>query len=604
MRRLLPLLILTLSLHAQSRYVSDAAGAPVKWEGWGPRAIERATKENRPVFLVVGYASCFECFRIQREAFVDPQVAQSLNLEFVPVLLDRLEYPEVAQSYETLARSMNVSASWPLLLALTPSLEPYAASGPLSAADLKRALALIANRWVQERDAVSAEAHANVLKARARLEAFAAPAPERRVNPTTISQQLRAKQTDVATDALRKLSMSAIHDQLGGGFHRAARDDAWRQPYFEKLLSDQALLAIAYLEAGQVTRDPEWERVARETLDAAIRDLRHPEGGAFEASQDAHNLVPMQGPEFWNGAFYIWNKYEITRLLGPEGTLKVARAYGVKIGNNVLAVEDPASLRDPAIAPLLAKMLELRQKRPQPFREMNLVSGLNGLMISALARGGAVFGEKKYVDAALLAAQRVTRSLWNAKTQTLLHSPGVPATSADYAQLTQGMLDLFEASYDPAWLTLAITLQQRQDQLFWDANAARYTIGSSVPQIISGLLVERDDETPSVNSVAAMNLFRLAMLTGNETWRSRQRIESASDAKIVAVTGDPRRKSTFDALLAIHQRWEPLRFVLFVPSKGVMRDRMLKALPFTGALASDPENPITYECSGGECRRR
>jgi len=619
-RRLLPLLILTLSLHAQSRYVTDAAGAPVKWEGWGTRAIERAKKEDRPIFLSVGYASSFECFRMQREAFLDGEVAQTLNAYYVPVLLDRLEYPEVAESYEAIARSINGTNGWPVLMLLTPSLEPFAVSGPLVTGDLSRALVINANRWAHERDAVIAEAHQNVLKARARIDGTASS--ERRVNAMAISLLIRTKQTTAATDALRKLALSTVHDQLGGGFHRAARDEAWKQPYFEKLLSDQALLAIAYLEAWQATRDPEMQRIARETLDAALRDL-HPATSAFEASQDAHSLVPAQGPEFWNGAFYVWQKDEITRLLGNDGAAKVFRAYGMKEGvRNILAVEDPGSLKDPAIAPLLAKMLDLRQKRPQPFREWNLIAGVNGLMISALARGGAVLGEKKYVDAAAFAAQIVTKNLWSSQKKTLLHSSGVQATADDYGMLIQGLLDLFEASYDTRWLDLAMSIQQREDQLFWDENAGRYATGASVPQMLSGLLVERDEETPAANSVEAMNLLRLAMLTGNEAWRARPakifqsfgeraqlpqlasaRAASLAEAKIAVVTGDPRRKSTYDALHAIQERWEPLRFVLFVPSKGPTRDRIVKALPFTAALATDPENPITYECSGGECRR-
>lgn len=603
MRRLLPLLVVTLSLHAQSRYVSDAAGGAVKWEAWGAKAVERAARENKPLFVSIGFAASFEGFRMQKEAFADPQVAQVLNASFVPVLLDRLEYPEIARTYETLARSMNGGGEWPLLMVLTPSLEPFAVSGPLNTADLKNALAAVGNRWATQRDAMIAEGHANVLKARARLAEIPAPA-SKRLNPNAISRMIRGQQSTAAVDQLRRLARSALRDQLGGGFHRAARDDAWKQPYFEKMLSDQALFAIAYLEAWQTTRDPEMQRIARETLDAALRDL-HPQNNAFEASQDAHSLVPAKGPEFWNGAFYVWQKDEIARLLGDEGARKVFRAYGVAEGaRNVLEAADPKSLEDPAIGPFLAKMLDLRQKRPQPFREWNLISGLNGLMISALARGGAVLDDRKYVDAAAFSAQVVLKNLWDAKTKTLLHSKGVTANSDDYAMLVQGLLDLFEASYDTTWLNYAIALQQRQDQLFWDANASRYSIGSSVPQIVSGLLVERDDETPAVNSVSAMNLLRLAILTGNETWRTRQRVEGAQDAKIVAVTGDPRRKSTFDALHAIHERWEPLRFVLFVPSKGVTRDKMLKALPFTGALATDPENPVVYECSGGECRRR
>jgi len=631
-RRIVALLLVlapVVSLHAQSRYVADGAGAPVKWEGWGPRAIERAKKEKRPIFVVIGYASSFECFHMQREAFLTGEVAENLNTYFVPVLLDRFEYPEIAESYETIARSMNQSVAAPLLMILTPSLEPFAAAGFLGPSDLGRLLVINANRWAHEQSAVLAEAHLNVEKAREMGEKRAPGAVEPKIlddigkvssnDPMMLSFLLRMKSTS-APETLRTFALTPARDQLGGGFHRA--------PRFEKMLSDQALYAIAYLEAWQITKDPEMERIARSTLDAALRDL-HPKNGAFDASQDAHSLVPAQGPEFWNGAFYVWEKDEVTHLLGHDGAAKVFRAFGMKDGvRNVLVVEDAESLRDPAIAPLLAKMLDVRQKRPQPFRESNVISGLNGLMISALARGGAVLGEKTYIDAASFAALVVTKNLWNAPKKMLLHSAGVGATAGDYAMLIQGLLDVFEATYDPRWLDLAIALQQRQDQLFWDASAGRYATGASVPAALRGLLVERDVETPSANSVAAMNLLRLAMLTGNETWRARPpmifesfgtrlRTEGAqlpqlasayatslANAKIVVVTGDPRKQPTLDTLHAIHERWEPLRFVVFVPLKPPARDRIMKALPFTAALTIDPENPITYECNGGECRRR
>lgn len=627
---ILTLLATTVSLHASSRYVTDAAGAPVAWEGWGTRALERAKKENRPIFLSVGYASSFDCFLMQREAFLNGEVAETLNAYFVPVLLDRLEHPEIAESFETIARSMNVTSGFPILVALTPSLEPFAASGPLGTADLSRALVINANRWAKERDAVIAEARRNLEKARElgekRGPAVVEPAMLEELvrlesnDPMSLAFRVRMKKP-AAADALRALALTATRDQLGGGFHRA--------PRFEKMLSDQALYAIAYLEAWQLTRDPDLERVARSTLDAALRDLLPPKERGFEASQDAHSLVPAQGPEFWNGAFYIWKTDEVLHLLGHDPGKRVIRLYGMKEGaRNVLTVTEPQLLKDDSLAPLLAKLLDVRQKRPQPFRETNLISGVNGLMISALARAGAALGERKYVDAAIAAALTVTKARWNAPKKTLAHSGGAPATADDHALLVQGLLDVFEATYDVKWLDLAIAIQQRQDQLFWDDSAGRYATGSTVPETLRGLLVESDSETPSANAVAAKNLLRLALLRDNEAWRARPEMiftsfgmrlrnngaqlpelasayaASRDHPNIVVVAGDPRKQPTYDALRAIHERFDPLRFVLFVPSKGPARDRIVRALPFTAALTAADEHPVTYDCSDGECRQR
>jgi len=629
-RLALILLLATTTLHATPRFVTDAAGGPVAWEGWGPKALERARKENKPVFLVVGYASSFECFRMQREAFLNGEVAATLNAYFVPVLLDRLEYPEIAEAYETIARSMNVPGAFPILLALTPSLEPFAASGPVNTTDLSRMLVISANRWVKERDAVVAEGRRNVEKARELGEKRGPGAVEQSLleeiarlesnDPMALAFLVRMKKP-AAAEALHRLALTTARDQLGGGFHRA--------PRFEKMLSDQALYAIAYLEAWQITRNPEFEGIARSTLDAALRDLLPPKDRAFEASQDAHSLVPAQGPEFWNGAFYIWKTDEVVHLLGNDPAARVIRLYGMKEGaRNVLSVTESQLLKDDSLAPLLAKLLDVRQKRPQPFRETNLISGINGLMISALARAGAALGERKYADAATAAALSVTKALWNAPKKTLAHSSGAPATADDYAMLVQGLLDVFEATYDVKWLDLAMAIQQRQDQLFWDDSAGRYVTGSTLPETLRGLLVESDFETPSANAVAAKNLLRLVLLTGNQTWAARppmiftsfgmrlrnsgaQLPELASayaasidHPNIVVVAGDPRRQATYDALRAVHERYDPLRFVLFVPSKGPARDRITRALPFTAALTTADENPVMYDCADGECRRR
>lgn len=593
-RTILALLVLlapAISAPAGSRYVADGAGSPVKWEAWGTHAFTRAKNEKRPIFVLISYASSFETYRMQREAFLVGEVAETLNTYFVPVLLDRFEYPEVAETYETIARSMNGTAGWPILMTLTPSLEPFRAAGYLEAGDLNRMLVIEANRWAHENAAVVAEARQHVLKARAMGEARAPAANARTHTP----------------DTLRKWRALAIRDQLGGGYHRAVRDAEWHIPYFEKFTSDQALIAIAHLDAWQLTRDPAFANEARATLDAALRDLRQKNGG-FDASQDAHNLVPAQGPEFWNGAFYVWNKDEITRLVGRDAAVKVFRLFGMtEATRNILRLEDPALLEDAEVKAALAKLLDVRQKRPQPFREKNIITGINGLMISALARAGAILGERTYVDAASFTARTVTTTLWNAQKKTLQHSGGVDALAVDYALLVQGLLDLFEASYDARWLELAIALQRRQDQLFRDESAGRYATGASVPEILRGLLADQDAEMPAVSSVAPVNLLRLATLTGNEAWRTRSAAYAASLAsapKIAVVTGDLRLQATRDLLRSIHDRREDFRIVVFVPAKGPARERITQLLPFTRALAADPEQAIEYDCSGGECRRR
>jgi uncharacterized protein YyaL (SSP411 family) len=531
------------SVSAPTRYVTDRAAGPVQWQEWGKAAIERAQKEKRPLFVSIGFAAAWDCQRMHREAFLNGENAEALNAYFVPVLLDRIEYPEVAEAYEAVLRSMQgrdaAGDGWPTNLILTPNLEPFAGGRFLSTAELNRMLVINANRWASERAAVIAEGKANVAKTKAEprvpseidattMEAVVddiARAYERdqTLDPMTAAflfrYAARTKHESIralAADWLRTLAAGSMRDQLGGGFHRCPA-------CYEKLLSDQALFALAYLEAWQITRDPDLAHVARTTLDYVVRDLVPPRG-LFQSAQDAHSLVPGQGPVFVEGAFYLWRTDEITRLLGDETARKIFTLYRMKEGvENRPALEHPRFLHETfdELAAPLQKLLDVRQRRPAPFREVAM-AGSNGLMISALARGSVVLDKPEYLEAATLAATLASTRLWNAKTKTLDRTEShTEALAADYAMLVQGLLDLFESGYDVKWLELAMALQQRQDQLFWNASLGRYVTGATVPEIIRGLLAERDEEAPAANSVAAMNLLRLAALTGNEAWRTR-----------------------------------------------------------------------------------
>lgn len=629
-----------------SRYLRDAAASPVAWQPWGEAAFDLAKRGDRPIFLNIGFASSFEAFLMHRDVFNKAEVAETLNGSFVPVLLDRFEHPEIAEAFDTLQKSMTGSVSHPSSFVLTHGLEPIAVSGALGPKDFNTFLSTNASRWATQREAAVAEARAALVKAHllgeqrgpANYDAQTLPAVIADVaksfdpnhpRPAAVSFALRFGTTAennavraVALEALRKFARSAVRDQLGGGFHRNGG-------VYDKLLADQALYAMAYLEAWQMTGDAEFEDVVRTTLDYVVRDL-HGTRSAFDTSQDAHGLVPGQGPVFVEGAFYLWSQAEITKLVGFDDAKKIFRVFGIESAQNNRPIRTeriPDELK-----PAVQKLFELRQKRPEPFREFNQLASWNGLMISALARAGAAFGEQRYTDAALAAARTVTSKLWDAKKKTLHHSDAATAArvegiAEDYAMVVQGLIDLFEATHDVKWLELAQTIQQRQDELFWNASTGRYNTGTSVPEQLRGLLVESDELTPSVNSIAAMNLLRLTLLTGNPTWSARPTMifqsfgmklrnaggqvpqlasalsMSLATPKVVVVTGNARVKAPYDVLRGVHQRWDPFRIVVFVPEKGIERTRITTALPFTN-LPPDPEQPLTYVCEKGECRRQ
>jgi uncharacterized protein YyaL (SSP411 family) len=641
---LLALLAVALPSQAATRWFMDRAGAAVQWQEWGAPALERARKQNKPVFLSIGFAATYDGLRMQQEAFASPENAALLNASFVPLLLDRIEYPEVAEAYEHLLRVMNGATGWPANLILTPSLEPFDGGGFLDAAALNRMLAAGANRYKSEAQVVNAEAHALVMKGRALAEQRGPGdvdieavvddiAKGRAFDPMTAGFLFRyaartghAPLRTLAIDALKARAISTRRDQLGGGFHRCA-------DCFDKLLSDQAVSALAYIEAYQLTKDPDLAHVAKTTLDYAMRDLRLPKAFAFEAAQDAYSLVPDGGtPHNVNGAFYLWDKSAIARVVGDDAAGKVFAVYGIKeYSTSAPALAELRFLGETydELAPALQKLLDSRQKRPAPFREPLMVAGWNGLMMSALSRAAIAFDEPRYTEAAQLAAGAVTAKLWDAKKQTLMRTDsGAPATSDDYAQLVQGLLDVFESSHDVKWLDLAAAIQSRQDQLFWDASLGRYATGSTLPATLSGLLTEGDKELPSVNAIAAVNLLRMAALTGNPTWAARPEMIFQSFGarlrkegstlpqlatayelsliapRIVVVTGDPRKQPTRELLRSIEERYEPMRAVVFLPDKGPARLRVVKSLPFTAALEPDPELPIAYVCAKGECRRQ
>ncbi|HET7436292.1 MAG TPA: DUF255 domain-containing protein, partial [Thermoanaerobaculia bacterium] len=454
LRRALVLSLLILSgsalFGAESRLVSDQQGAPIRWSGWSDAVLARAKKEQKPLFVFVAAFGSHDTRQMLREAFLNGEVAEMMNAYFVPVILDARTRPDLARMYGAIAATTDL----PLNLILTPEGKPFVSFGYTGTAELSRQLVIQANRWKDERAAVLAEAEQKVKTV--------APATTHEIplRASALLAQLRGGDRDAAVDALHKLAASALYDQLGGGFHRAANDAERREPMYEKTLADQALLATAYLEAWQITHDDAFLRVARATLDFVLRDLRAPNSGPFDAGEEADSLVPGEGPVFATGAFYTWDAAELERLLGDEAADKVIRLYGIERGaRHALALHQPQLLGE--ATPSLQKMLEIRQKRPSPFRDDQALAGDNALMISALARAAAVLRDETYLRGALSAATYLTTKLWNAQTKTLARAPGVVALPEDYTFAVQAMLDLFDATYDVRWLDLALAMQTR-----------------------------------------------------------------------------------------------------------------------------------------------
>jgi uncharacterized protein YyaL (SSP411 family) len=640
-----------------SRFLLEHSANAVDWHPWGAAAFAKAKSEDKPIFLSIGYASCHWCHVMERESFQDETLGAFINAQFVPILVDRDEHPDVDATYMAFVAAMNDGgAGWPANLVLTPDLSPLSGTSYLSHDALKTALGKIAEQWRGNRAALMANGAAALSVARAmaqessRLDAVpprigdalfqrlrewhdrgnggfgAAP---KFPQPMYVDFLLRRAQN--GDDASRKIAVAsldamaggAIHDQIGGGFHRYTVDAAWRQPHFEKMLTDQALMSMLYLEAWQITKNAAYARVARGTLDYALRTLRL-KSGAFGAGEDADSLVPAGGAALIEGAHYVWSRDEVLRLFGKQGE-PIADYFGITAptGNvpYVARKQEPPALDD-----AIAKMLLVRSHRPAPVLDDTVVASWNALMVSALARAGAALDDPHYLYAASEAARAIDAKLWDAKAKKLSHAAGAAAMAEDYAFVIQADLDLFDATGSTRWLTRAIELQQRQDDLFWNGATLRYDDGSTLPAALRGATLERDGDLPAASSVSASNLLRIAAITDSKPARAKgdalfrsfaARMESApGDLPLlvstfvdgtkppaeVVIVGDVTRDETKAMLRLVHGRFAPLRTLLVVANER-SRDEIAAFAPLVKEMKSmDEKLPTAYVCENYSCK--
>ncbi len=561
---------------APSPYLRDHADDPVDWQPWGPEAFDAARRRGQPVFLSIGFSSCHWCHVMARESFRDPETAAYLNEHFVCIKVDRDERPDVDQIYMTFVQATTGRGGWPLSVWLTPDGEPFAGGTYFAAADrpgrpgFRTVLAEVVEAWITDRAGVvasgretraaltnlvaapvaTAESDSARVQARA-LETLRAEfdprhggfgGPPKFPRPAAIEFLLYAAAAPpddggdraphaMAVATLQAMAAGGIRDQLGGGFHRYATDAAWREPHFEQLLVDQAQLAMTYLRAFQATNDAAFAATARGLLDAALRDLAAPDGG-FHAAIDADSLPNPTATEPEEGAFYRWTRDQIEQGLGPERAARFCHRYGPEangaIRGSVLferhSIDETAAAFGLSVAEAAAelehsrrRLLAARDDRPRPAVDATLITASNGLMISALTRGYQLLGDPAYLEAADAAADRMHRDLVSPD-GSLGHArqgdgPLRGGFADDYAFLIRGLLDLYEASFDPDRLVQAVALQDRQDAIFWDDEAGGYFAApAGDPLLIVRPKPDRDEAVPSANAVSLANLRRLAVI--------------------------------------------------------------------------------------------
>ena len=554
-----------------SPYLLQHAHNPVDWFPWGEEAFERARTLGRPIFLSVGYSTCHWCHVMEEECFENEEVARHLNEHYVAIKVDREERPDVDAVYMTFVQALTGRGGWPMSAWLTPARDPFFGGTYFPPQPFLAALTEQAQSFAADPNGVAAKAREISAKLRtavappvagdfpsAAVLKVARTEAGRRFDPVMagtlgapkfpssfpVRLLLRiarrandAEARTMAVATLAQMRSGGIYDQLGGGFHRYSTDARWLVPHFEKMLYDNALLSVAYLEAGQVTGAPRFTGAVRETLDYLLRDMQAPDG-TFYSATDADSADAAGHRQ--EGAFFTWTPSELKSALGDKDAAAAQELFGVTPsgqvdGRSVLSTE---RVVDPLIR---ARLLAVRSKRPPPLRDEKVIVSWNGLAVSAFARAAIVLGDARYADAAtraagvLIAPFRTTQALPHVLVEGRLQGNGF---SDDHVMLAAALLDVFELTSDARWLSDAIALMEQLERTFADpVNGGYYLTASTHEQLLLREKPDYDGPIPSVNSVAALTWLRLFTLTGDA--RFQQRAEMTMRAFSQRLSAEP-----------------------------------------------------------------
>jgi uncharacterized protein YyaL (SSP411 family) len=660
-----------------SPYLRQHAHNPVDWYPWGPEALARAHDLNRPIFLSIGYSACHWCHVMEHESFEDPEVARILNEHFVSIKVDREERPDLDQVYMTAVQLMTGQGGWPMSMFLTPDLKPFYGGTYFPPSDrygrpgFKTLLHALVDAWENRHDEVidaagqrteqlravaqlapsASELNAGVLRGAGHELAHAFEpryggfgAQPKFPHPMDLRLLLRLWQRFGDDDALHMvrytldhMAMGGIYDHLGGGFHRYSTDAQWLVPHFEKMLYDNALLVVAYLEAYQATGEPFYREIVEETLAYVEREMTGPEG-AFYSTQDADS----EGVE---GKFFVWSRAEIELLLGHDLAKLFCSVYDVEAdgnweGHNILhrvktyaqyaklAGISESELRQ-QLEVARRKLFEARSRRIWPGRDEKVLTSWNALMIDALAQAACALDNPAYAVAAskaadFLLAQMRTPQGRLLRTTSTGTKPKLNAYLEDYSFLANALVSLSEATFEPRWIESALELVDVMRDEFWDpAEQGFFYTGRSHEQLIARTKDPQDNAIPSGNSMAVTALLRLAKLTGrNDLLASAeatlklfgglmsQHALAAGQMLIaldfylgpvqeVAVVGDAGDDETKQVLRAVRSGFRPRRVVAWKPASGDTANAD-KIIPLLDGKAARGE-VTTYLCENFTC---
>jgi uncharacterized protein YyaL (SSP411 family) len=551
-----------------SPYLLQHAHNPVDWYSWDDEAFEKAKKEDKPIFLSIGYSTCHWCHVMERESFEDDKIAEIMNEHFVSIKVDREHRPDVDEIYMNAVAMMTGSGGWPLSVFLTPDGKPFYGGTYFPPRDtygrpgFERVLLSVAEAWNSRRQELAGSAakmsellqnpagpnEKSSLSPDTLNEAFidfrnsfdavnggfgAAPKFPQPVNLSMLLSYWHRTADNQALEMVDKtldaMAAGGIYDHIGGGFHRYSTDAGWLVPHFEKMLYDQALLSKVYLQAYQITKKERYAQIAREVFDYVLRDMTDPAGG-FYSAEDADS----EGRE---GTFYLWDPEQTNSLLNEEQARIFNAYYGVtnegnfEDGKTILSIttsiehlqkefqKDQAEIEN-ILSAARTRVFQERERRIRPHRDEKIITAWNGLMISAMAYGGAALDEEKYIQAAIRSAEFILNTLRQNGRLMRYYRDGQVVEKAfldDYAFTAMAFLDLYEATFDIKWLIEAKSLTNRMIELFADVERGGFFLtGKDSEQLIARTKPSSDGAIPSGNSVAALVLLKLGRLTMNE----------------------------------------------------------------------------------------
>jgi uncharacterized protein YyaL (SSP411 family) len=560
-------------IHEKSPYLRQHAYNPVEWYPWGEEAFERARKEDKPLFLSIGYSTCHWCHVMAHESFENPDVARLMNAFFVNVKVDREERLDIDKIYMTISQIMTGSGGWPLTIIMTPDKRPFFAGTYIPRENrfgrpgMMELLPRINEIWKTRKDEVIESAGQIVAELKSRSEDLQKGTPEKGIltlaydqleglfddvnggfggapkfpSPQNLIFLLRywkrsgnAHALYMVEKTLQAMRRGGIYDHVGFGFHRYSVDAKWFLPHFEKMLYDQAMLSFVYSEAYQATGRKEHEKTAREIFSYVLDHMTAPVGG-FYSAEDADS----EGEE---GKFYLWTKEEVEGVLDKKEAEIIIDLFGLegdgnyreegkkgKPGRNLLSLQDAPSrlagrygLSEKELLDLVEmarrKLYAAREGRVHPLRDEKILADWNGLMIAALAKGGQVFGKKVYIEAAEKGAEFILSRMMRGDGR-LLHrfmdnESGIVANLDDYAFLIWGLIELFESNFKVKYLRTALGLTDDLIRYFWDEKDRGFYY---TPSDGEDLIVRQKEiyggAIPSGNSIAMWNMIRLGQLS-------------------------------------------------------------------------------------------